>query len=117
MLQYYNFMCHSTGKYCPALLNNWWLPLPILYESICSWWYNYLPVPEAEFYNKWWCMCENEGDEGTHHRPEGEERGLCFPSDPAVQFVAMIRDGERLTQDNQSLHTLQIPQQYQVRSV
>ena len=91
----------TTGKY---LFNN----------SICSWWYNYLPVPEAEYYNKWWCMCENDDGE-THHRPEGEERGLCFPSDPAVQFVAMIRDGEILTQDNQTLHGIEIPPQYQVR--
>ena len=71
-------------------------------------------MPEAEYYNKWWCMCEND-DGQTHHRPEGGERGLCFPSDPEVQFVPMIRDGERLTQDNQTLQALQIPPQYQVR--
>ena len=82
---------------------------------ICRWWYNYLPVPEADYYNTWWCMCENEEDLSVHHRPEGEERALCFPSDPAVQFVAMIRDGEILTQDNQTLHGVEIPPQYQVR--
>ena len=57
-------------------------------------------------------MCENEN--GVHHRPEGEERALCFPSDPAVEFVAMIRDGERITQDNQTVHGIEIPPQYQV---
>ena len=71
-----------------------------------------MPVPDANYYNKWWCMCEDEN--GVHHRPEGEERALCFPSDPAVEFVAMIRDGERITQDNQTVHGIEIPPQYQV---
>merc|ERR1711874_736480 len=51
-----------------------------------SWWYNYLPVPEAEYHSKWWCMWH------TGSRPTGEDREHCFPSDPAVQFVPMIRD-------------------------
>ena len=72
-------------------------------------------MPEATYNNKWWCMCEN--GQGGQRRPEGEERALCFPSDPAVEFVAMIRDGERITEDNQTVHGVEIPPQYQVRVV
>ena len=70
----------------------------------CSWWYNYLPVPEAEYWNKWWCMWH------TGSRPTGEDRENCFPSDPAVQFVPMIRD--QLGFNNGTV--LAVPQQYPV---
>ena len=39
-----------------------------------SWWYNYLPVPEATFHNKWWCMFPDETPFTPPARPEGEER-------------------------------------------
>ena len=58
-------------------------------------------------------MCED--GHGGQHRPHGDERDLCFPSDPSVEFVPMIRDGEALSQDNQTLHGLVIPPQFQVR--
>ena len=79
----------------------------VINNTIFSWWYNYLPVPDPEYNNKWWCMCDG-------HRPEGQERELCFPSDPAVQFVPMIRDGERVTEDSETQQGITIPQEFQV---
>ena len=52
-------------------------------------------------------MCGN-------HRPQGEERNLCFPSDPAVQFVPMIRDGERITEDTETQQGITIPWEFRV---
>ena len=42
--------------------------------SVISWWYNYLPVPEASVHNKWWCMYPDQTPFTPDARPEGEER-------------------------------------------
>jgi len=79
--------------------------------STISWWYNYLPVPEAEYHNKWWCLYSN----GV--RPEGEARSHCFPSDPEVEFVPMIFGGGRNFGDvgfcNEQACGLTVPPEYQ----
>ena len=48
--------------------------------------------------------------------PTGEDRDHCFPSDPAVQFVPMIRDGERITEDTETQQGITIPQEFRVKN-
>ena len=63
-------------------------------------------MPEAEYWNTWWCMWH------TGSRPQGEDRQHCFPSDPSVTFIPMIRDKVDFTNGT----AVAVPGQYPVRS-
>jgi len=80
-----------------------------------SWWYNYLPVPEATIHNKWWCMFPYQTPFTPDARPEGEERQKCFPSDPNVTFVPMIFGGERgMDNCGEEICGGDIPEEYKI---
>ena len=49
-----------------------------------GWWYNYHPVPDVEYYNKWWCTYMSGAV------PHGDARECCFPNDPTVEFMPMV---------------------------
>jgi len=49
-----------------------------------GWWYNYHPVPDVEYYNKWWCTYMSGAV------PHGDARECCFPNDPTVEFIPMV---------------------------
>jgi len=80
-----------------------------------SWWYNYLPVPEADYKNAWWCMKPGETPFTPDAKPQGEEREKCFPSDPNIEFIPMIFGGEQGLEDcGYEICGTDIPDEYQV---
>ena len=55
-----------------------------------SWWYNYLPVPEATVHNEWWCMIPDQIPFTPAAMPKGEERWgqQCIPNHSKSQTIS-----------------------------
>ena len=66
------------------------VPLPYIFTfHIFSWWYHYHTYEDPVDISPWWCTYPSGA------RPSGEARQECFPSDPDISFIPMVREKER----------------------
>ena len=97
---------------------------------VVSWYYNYLPVPDAEYTTPWWCHYNDTGavPAGPHRWVAGTRvvtcrhvssraacRQRCFPTPASnVTFVPMIRWGGLMGDCGEAVCGGDVPDQYQV---
>jgi len=76
-------------------------------EEHVSWFYNYLPIPDAYYKNSWWCHFNDTGATPGN-------RKLCFPSESSnVEFFPMINGFEPMSDCGYDVCGDDIPDEYQ----